>query len=151
MGESIGTADFYCTNFNVADNWSYGQKTWTYTVPKTADYEASFTGGNWIPLVVGGNGAWEVRVMLNTLVRADTGKINNAPVSSVSPVIVVRAGFNYGVDLNPADADGDNVRCRYASASLNECGCVCNVVPTAKIVNNSCILYFDSNTTPGKF
>lgn len=81
MGESIGTTNFYCTDYSVASDWTYGQKTWTYTVPKTADYEASFTGGAWISLQVGGGGNWEVRVMLNTLVRSDTGKVNIAPVS----------------------------------------------------------------------
>jgi formylmethanofuran dehydrogenase subunit A len=59
MGESIGTTTFYCTDYDYGENWSLGQKTWTYTVPKTANYQASFTGGNWISLNVGGGGSWE--------------------------------------------------------------------------------------------
>ena len=59
MGERIGDAQFYCTDYDYSENWSLGQKTWTYTVPMTADYEASFTGNAWISLNVGGNGIWE--------------------------------------------------------------------------------------------
>jgi hypothetical protein len=59
MGESIGTTTFYCTDYDYGENWSLGQKIWTYTVPQTANYQASFTGNAWIPLRVGGNGIWE--------------------------------------------------------------------------------------------
>jgi hypothetical protein len=57
--------------------------------------------------------------MLNTLVRSDTGQVNNSPVSSVAPVITVRMGnFLTNIDLNPADADNDNVR--YNFIKLNK-------------------------------
>lgn len=57
--------------------------------------------------------------------------------------------FLTNIDLNPADADGDNVRCRWASAALGECASVCSVLPTATILPNSCILQFSANTAAG--
>ena len=57
--ESIGDTQFYWTAFDKDEDWSLGQRVWTYTVPMTADYEASFTGNAWISLNVGGNGIWE--------------------------------------------------------------------------------------------
>ena len=88
--------------------------------------------------------------MLNTLVRSDTGKVNNSPVSSVAPVITVRLGaFLTNIDLKPADADNDNVRCRWASAAQKECGSVCASLPSGTILPNSCILQFNSNTKAG--
>jgi hypothetical protein len=145
-GESIGTTDFYCTKYNVAEDWTYGEKIWTYTVPKTSNYQASFTGGAWIALVVGGNGNWEVRVMLDTTVRADTKTINSSPIASTSPVVRMRAGFVHKVTIFTVDVDNDDVRCRMADAAKRECSTVCNVIPSATLTS-SCELYFDATST----
>jgi hypothetical protein len=145
-GESIGTTNFYCTKYNVAEDWTLGEKIWTYTVPKTSNYQASFTGGGWIALVVGGNGSWEVRVMLDTTVRADTKTINSSPIASMAPVVRLRAGFTHKIQIVTADADNDDVRCRLAEAAKSECATVCNVMPTATLTS-SCDLYFDAATT----
>jgi hypothetical protein len=83
--------------------------------------------------------------MLDTTVRSDTNWINTSPVTSMAPVVRVRAGFNHKMTIPTADADGDDVRCRWAQSAKGECGSVCGVLPTGTL-NSDCTLYFDAST-----
>ncbi len=109
-------------------------------IPKTPRFSASTIGGDWRALTVNsGNLNWEIRVTLDTTTRSDTGKMNASPskiliricfncvinftflVTFVPPVLQLRAGTKYVLEIPTYDADGDVVKCRWASNALNEC------------------------------
>lgn len=143
-GEVIGTTSMKCNDYDTTDDWSRGDRVFQFTIPKTNDYEASFTGSAWISLNSGG-GTWEVRTMLDVTNRPDTGRINTSPVTQMPQFIKMRRGFNYNFQIPTYDVDGDFVRCRWADSLKGECGGVCytSTVP-ANIDAYSCALSFNS-------
>jgi hypothetical protein len=52
--EVIGDIYFECTQYSVSDDWTMGEKIFEYTLPKSSNIQASFTGGDWITLISGG-------------------------------------------------------------------------------------------------
>lgn len=111
MYESIGNTQFYCTAFSAAEDWTMGERIFQFTVPQVADYEARYTSSAWLSLNLGG-GTWEVRVMLDTRIRPDTGFVNSSPVSTMAPMVRAALGYKYPISISWADADGDDVYCR---------------------------------------
>jgi hypothetical protein len=59
------------------------------------------------------------------------------------PTSCIRKGFSYKLTIPWADANNDNVRCRWADGAKYECAEVCNSVPPAVLDSNKCELQFD--------
>ena len=119
----------YCTAFSVADDWSFGEKKTNIIFPQSNNIEIYFYNSAWSTLVVAGNGsanvpsscAYELKLTMDTTVRADTGTINNAPTTLMPPILKLRQGFNHTIKLPVSDADNDLVKCRWADKTKNEC------------------------------
>ena len=103
---------YYCTDFSVNEDWSAGERSYSYTFSSGVTYfeasyvctHISFTCTNqllnyrytdccWISnLVEGADGSWEVRVAGSLSVRSDTGSVNNSPRTSVPPIVRIQQG-----------------------------------------------------------
>lgn len=69
---------------------------------------------------------------------------NNAPVATVmSPINIVYNQTTW-IDVSVSDADGDIVRCRWATASngIDECGTICppSSLPANAIIYPNCTI-----------
>eukprot|EP00057_Strongylocentrotus_purpuratus_P002904 XP_003725489.2 PREDICTED: uncharacterized protein LOC100894028 [Strongylocentrotus purpuratus] len=71
---------------------------------------------------------WDFVMSVNLSVRADTGAINHAPITTGLPVQRVNRGCaNAVLNIPTYDADGDDVRCRWIDGERGECRSNCNV------------------------
>lgn len=126
IGETIGTTEVICIAFSVINNWSLGENRFRFNVTKTSDYQVLFTQISWRPLVVNtigyANSDWQIRLKINTTLRSDINAINHSPITLVPPVVQLRTGLIYFLELPIYDADGDTVRCRWSNFSRGECG-----------------------------
>lgn len=125
VNTSILSFRVICISFSVLNNWSYGEETIFVNITKTDDFQASNYGYSWIPLMIYSSilQGWELRIKMNTNNRSDNNKINSTPYTLFPPVIAVRVGTVYIVDIPVYDADGDLIRCRWANQTLSECEC----------------------------
>ena len=64
VNEKIDTTTFICTQFSIADDWTMGEKIFKYSLPISSIIEASFTGGDWVPLNSGGKFSVMCKLML---------------------------------------------------------------------------------------
>jgi hypothetical protein len=126
---NLFTTSTICTAFSVAGDWSYGEKKTNILFPMSNDIEVYIFSSAWNTLVVAGNGStnllssldFELKLTMDTTVRADTGNINNSPTTIMPPIIKLRKGFNHTIKLPVSDADNDIVKCRWAEKIKNEC------------------------------
>lgn len=120
--EVVGTTAMQCAAFSNVDDWSYGTYTWQHTFPLSNDIEFSYSGSAWAALVVGG-GSWNIQLTINTINRTDTGKVNSSPQISMAPMLIVRQGFQYALNIPYTDKDStDTIKCRWSLAANGECG-----------------------------
>lgn len=110
-----------------------------------------FKGNAWIPLVVGGNGAWSVVTTINLATRSDTGYYNYSPRSAMAPILRFEFGCKYVIRIPVADSDGDVVRCRWAKkGTIDECGSVCSTFPPGTVLDQSkCEMQYTANGAVG--
>ncbi|WAQ97913.1 hypothetical protein MAR_022286, partial [Mya arenaria] len=111
---TVGSLMFQCTDYDATEDWTTGR----YTVQYNANR--------------GANGAWSLKVTVDTTRRADTGRINRSPTVEMVPVLVLLEGCNYIINFPVGDVDGDVVRCRWADGS-EECNDICGQFPGADL------------------
>ena len=144
-----------CTDFNSPLGMSFGQSSTAVnlTVLSTGIVLGYVVSGAWLILQSGG-GAWSLMTYINLSPRSDNNLINSSPTSDVAPMVYVPAGTNLTTSINipMADADGDNIECRFALASnvlgavtVDECAGVCepSALPSSTQLisaNNTCTL-----------
>jgi hypothetical protein len=146
---SIGDTSFYETSKSQAQDWISGEKKWNLSLPKINLIRASFRSCCWVTLNSGGS-SMEVGVMLNTLTRQDTGRINSSPISLMPSILSVIYGSLTTYKIPIVDNDNDIVRCRWSDNSLNECGAICGPSIIATLNSSNCEILIDSNRgTPG--
>jgi hypothetical protein len=144
-------ADVYCTDFSVNTDYSLGEHYDTFTLPLGAKFVIAFASNAWLPLAIGGNGAWQVVGQINLVTRPD-GILNTSPVTSTLPVIYRTINVQHVHVVQMSDADStDTLRCRWATnnspANANgydECGSVCAPsLPTGfTLFANNCTLVY---------
>ncbi|CAH1781459.1 unnamed protein product [Owenia fusiformis] len=119
---------FNCTDYDPLNNWSSGIKTSRVTLYEGETYRASYRALAWrTSLAVGGGQSYELSLFLNTSVRTDIGRINTSPITMMFPTVKYLSPCDHTIRIPVADADGDVVRCRLASASKQDyCGGICD-------------------------
>ncbi|KAL3881472.1 hypothetical protein ACJMK2_027911 [Sinanodonta woodiana] len=148
---TIGVLNYLCTDFSETENWTTGRGSITYTFPSNHTYyEFGFTGGAWISLVKGGSN-WELRVKANLAPRTDTGRVNTAPQVDISPIVRLIHGCHHTIWIPVTDPDGDDVRCRWANMTLNECAGICNASTGAVLNETTCTVTFDATGSKGYY
>jgi hypothetical protein len=148
-GESIGNTQFYCTAFSASENWSYGEKKFTFTIPQVALYQASFTGCCWISLYDGTAPSWEIGISLNSIVRTDTKNINSSPITSMFPVVRIPINRSKNITIPVSDPDKDVIKCRWSAAVPGECTGICTPPAGVTIDATSCVVLFPATPTSG--
>lgn len=147
QNEIIGNTSIVCTSYSETDNWSLGQNTFNYTLPKNSSVELSFKGNFWIELVSLGtdrhNAHWEIRAKYNTTIRNDTNRLNTSPITLIPPIIRVQIGKKHTIKIPTADLDDDLVKCRWSDSANKECASICHSIKNANLSSN-CILEFDA-------
>ncbi|XP_072048357.1 integrin beta-like protein C [Amphiura filiformis] len=106
-------AQTYCNDFNVVDNWSSGTFVTTFTATSTS-FVLQYFGNAWISLSNGG-GNWDLRSHVNLTPRPVGRPINTSPTTSISPVVIAPPGTTNTIHIPTIDADGDHIRCRWAT------------------------------------
>ena len=102
-------------------------------------------------LVIGGGGNWEVRAKFNFNATLSKRNRNTSPKSKMSPIINLLYGCNHTITIPVEDADGDNIRCRWAQRSLGECGAVCQAFPNAIVNERECTISYSATGRVGLY
>nr|XP_019965225.1 PREDICTED: uncharacterized protein LOC109644312 [Paralichthys olivaceus] len=127
------------------NDWFQKEGIMTRQVPYGAPFQLTLEGGNWINNMQNGIARWRAVTLVDLRNRSDTRQANASPQTTILPV--VRVPFNCQRDFNllAFDPDGDEVRCRNGSSSLNECN-PCTP-PSVLSLSPSCTLSFSSNSS----
>ena len=143
----------YCTDYSIIGDWVVGER--TQRIPPLSFVpvmKASFASSAWINnLVIGGGSSWEVRVMLNLNATLEKRTENSSPETKTVPILNLLYGCNHTITIPVEDADGDDVRCRWAESRLGECGGVCRAFPGAVLNERDCTLFYSATGTIGLY
>ena len=95
-------------------------------IPYASVIEAPFSNKAWLDtLVFGGGNGWEVKTRFNFSAILLRKSGNFSPKTMMSPIIKLLHGCYHTITIPVEDADGDDIRCRWAQKRLGECGGVC--------------------------
>jgi hypothetical protein len=140
----------YCTEYSVEENWSYGEITVPvkYTYPyATANYTIGYANGMQWVTVLNVGGVYSLSSKVSLKIQNHTKAINQSPITSLWPALKIPAGVYQELKIPVMDADGDVMRCRWASG--NECGFSCSMPPNVTLDETNCILKFNLPSTLG--
>lgn len=134
----------YCTDFSAPAGTTVGQRSDTVRLNSSANFSASYQNIYWRNLTSGTNEPWSLSTHINLTPRPDNGLYNNAPVATVmSPIYIVK-GKPTVIHIPVADADGDTLRCRWATAAngIDECGGICppGSLPNGTVIFPNCTM-----------
>ncbi|KAK3092705.1 hypothetical protein FSP39_006237, partial [Pinctada imbricata] len=124
----LSNVNYICTGASVAEDFEQGERSFTYTFSGPGPFTVSFTGGDWISLSDGKGGNWNISTVVNLAPRSDTGRPNNSPQSVSKPAYIMQYNCFETLQIPVIDLDGDHIRCRWANK--DECGGICNGVPS---------------------
>lgn len=133
-----------CTGFSAPVGTTVGQRTDIVNLTSGDDFSVAFMLGAWRPLatVVGSN--WSLAMRITIKPRSDNGLYNSAPVATVMSPISIPYNQTVTINIPVADADGDTVRCRWATNTngINECGGVCppGSLPSNAVIYPNCTI-----------
>jgi len=114
-GGSCQSAALKYTALFVGDDYCYGDGNNVITKP-SGGFTLGWSSCCWVSLTkddgsYGGSGSMAMRMTVNDV-------NNNSPSFKLPPLWLIMAGCpNQQIDLAPSDADGDNIRCRWATSS----------------------------------
>ncbi|CAG2198997.1 unnamed protein product [Mytilus edulis] len=151
QNDSLADKSYYCTQFSVEDNWTYGQRAVNVTLPTTPDniYQFQYSSAAWISLI-GGGSVWSLLSTVNLSKRQDTGRINSSPSSSLPPFIQIKQGCFYSLIIPVEDADNDIIRCRWAIGD-DECGDICNSLVNSELNKGTCVISYNATGELGLY
>ena len=101
--------------------------------------------------MVGHDGTWEVRAKFNFAATLAHRTGNASPKTKMYPIINLPYGYNHVINIPVEDADGDDVRCRWAEANLGECYDVCHAFPNAVVNELDCTISYSATGTIGLY
>lgn len=133
-----------CTDFSVAAGITTGQRSDTVYLDINDDFAAAFRDSSWRPLATDANAGWAISTRIIVNPRTDTGYFNSAPVATVMSPINIPYNKSISITIPVGDADGDVIRCRWATKSngINECRDVCppKSLPPNTIIYPNCTI-----------
>ena len=141
----IANVTFMCTDYSIAEDWSFGERRFIYTFNETSNITIAYTGINWIRPI---NTGWSILTNFSTAKRNDTGRINSTPRAITSPVLRLQENCNHKIRIPVTDPDNDIVRCRWA-VGYDECGGICYGFPGAYLDPDTCSIMYTANKGVG--
>ncbi|CAF4134926.1 unnamed protein product [Rotaria magnacalcarata] len=129
----------YCTDFSTVQGTTVGQRSDIVYLNASDDFTVAFSSTAWRPLATAGSADWSLASHIILTPRSDNGLYNNAPVATVISPIYIPQNQSKVINIPIADADGDPMRCRWASGTT-ECGQVCppGSLPSGTIIFPNC-------------
>ncbi|XP_038154954.1 uncharacterized protein LOC119792405 [Cyprinodon tularosa] len=121
-------------------SWCQREKITLRLFSKNSPFQLVYDSGNWL---INHNGikSWRAVVDVELRHRSDTNKPNSSPQTTILPALRVPSNCQRNINLLAFDPDGDEVKCRYASTSLEECHSPCTPPPVLSLSSN-CTLSF---------
>ncbi|XP_068164924.1 uncharacterized protein [Antennarius striatus] len=121
-------------------DWCQKEGIMVRQIPRNFSFQLMLRGGNWLNGNINGVKVWRAVNLVDLRTRSDTGRANSSPQTTILPVIRVPSNCHRDLNLLAFDPDGDEVKCRYANATLLECDdCT---LPSAFSLSSSCVLSF---------
>ncbi|XP_066299167.1 uncharacterized protein [Branchiostoma lanceolatum] len=142
----LANQDYYCTEFNVGQNWAKASNGFSHDFRDTADtYIVGYESCCWLQIQNQATGVFHnplisMRTTVDLGFRSDTGASNFPPVAGMQTTFRVTNGClgptRPAGALGVADVDGDTVKCRFAQGA-EECGEACDQFP-GLVLNEDC-------------
>ena len=142
---SIANVSFRCTAYSIEEDWSFGERRFTYTFNETSNITIAFTGPYWIEPF---DSKSSILTSFSTVKCNDTGRINSTPRSITTPLLRLQANCNHIIRIPVTDPDNDIVRCRWA-VGKDECGSICGGFPGADLDPETCSITYTANQGVG--
>ena len=144
-----------CTDASIPGTTTVGQRSDIVYVPAGANFSVAFQAGFWRNLATGISTSWSIGSRINMQKRSDNGLYNNAPVATMmSPINILRNKIT-AISVPIADADGDTLRCRWATNTMgvDECGGVCppSSLPPGTVIYPNCTIQITGQTVGNWF
>jgi hypothetical protein len=126
----------YCIDFSAPVGTTVGQRSDIVSLQSGDNFAVSFQDGAWRPLATAPSASWSISTYINLNPRSDNGLYNNAPVATMMSPINIPVNQPTAIKVPVGDADGDILRCRWATSSngIDECGGVC---PPSSLPSNT--------------
>ena len=143
----ITDMEYFCTDFSIDENWSFGEHTVTYNFGSLSGIVTIGTEGRaWIEPF---RGDWNISTTFSLTPREDIGDINSSPQAVTIPVIRIQEGCNNTIPIAVSDPDNDIVRCRWAVGV--ECAGICHddAFAGATLDSDSCTISYVANDGTG--
>ncbi|CAN0168497.1 unnamed protein product [Lampetra fluviatilis] len=140
-----------CIEQNTYSDWMVGTANFDLAIPTTQQSVISFTSCCWVPVNiaisqgthVSGGSSWSMIAVINPGTRSDTSSPNISPMTTSKPLIKLKVGCTKVWNIPVLDADGDVVKCRYATMNtFDECGSICGVAPFGTFDGDACSITF---------
>ena len=141
----IANVTFMCTAYSIEEDWSFGERQFTYTFNETSNITLAYIGGDWIRPF---DSSWSILTNFSMARRSDTGRINSTPRPITTPVLRLQENCNHKIRIPVTDPDNDIVRCRWA-VGYAECGSICDGFPWANLASDSCSIMYTANQGTG--
>ena len=142
---TISSLKYFCTEFSVNDNWSFGSNVITYDFSTYSGglITVGTKSGDWIKPF---DDDWNISTTFSLTPRSDNGQINSSP-RVVSLPLRLQSGCYHTIPMAVSDPDGDVVRCRWAVGK--ECDSVCNAIPGARLNSATCTITYSATSGTG--
>ncbi|CAF4163390.1 unnamed protein product [Rotaria sp. Silwood2] len=154
VGFGTVSATPHCTDISVINGITVGQHLDTVHIPTGSNFSIAFAGGAWGSLTSGGS-SWSITSHVNLVLRTNNGKYNSAPVSTMMSPINIILNESTIITVPLSDADGDVLRCRWATSSngVDECASVCppSSLPSNTTIYSNCTIVITGSTVGNKF
>lgn len=117
----------HCTDISAPIGTIVGQRSNIVNLTIGDDFVVAFQAAAWRSLKQGTGASWSISSRINLKLRSDNGLYNNAPVATMMSPINIPVNETKITTTPVGDADGDHLRCRWATQAngINECGNVC--------------------------
>ena len=139
---SCQSANLFYTALFVGDDYCYGDGDNTIAKP-SGPYTFGWSSCCWVTLTSDQGSAYSGGTMTQFMTVNDVD--NNSPTFKLPPLWLIMAGCpEQKIDLAPTDADGDQIRCRWATAT-EAGGVVYNPSkhPSLSLDEENCIVKYD--------
>ncbi|CAF2746760.1 unnamed protein product [Rotaria sp. Silwood2] len=144
----------YCTDVSSLNGIAVGQRSDIVLIPQGSDFSAIYASSAWGAIATGG-GSWSISSHIKLMTRSDNGMFNNAPVATVMSPINIEQNKKTLITISVSDADGDIVRCRWATASngIDECGSICppSSLPANTVIYSNCSIEITGTTAGSRY
>ncbi|MEQ2249285.1 hypothetical protein ILYODFUR_027735, partial [Ilyodon furcidens] len=117
--------------------WCQSEKITSRLLPNNSPFQLVYAGGNWIDNLNAVE-SWRAVTDVELRNRSDTNRPNSSPQTTMFPALRVPSNCQRNINLLAFDPDGDEVKCRYANMSLQECDSTCTPPPVLSL--SSCAL-----------